>query len=91
MGVVHFTLDHFDQRLRAMSEAAPIYDQMWSGTQSKTWPSHRIHIYLALAIKEPIHIGSQYLSSYLGDLGVRARYICERAGKPEYRPKYLGT
>jgi hypothetical protein len=40
--------------------------------------------YLALAIKEPIHVGSQYLSSYFGSLGVRARYICEGAGKPEY-------
>ena len=86
-----FTLDHFDQRLCTISEAAPIRDQMWSGTQSKTRYLHQIHIYLALAIEGPIQIGFTSLSSYFSNLGVRARYFCEKTEKPEYRPKYLGN
>jgi len=63
--VVHFTLDHFDQRLCAISEAAPIHDQMWSSTQSKICCLHRIHICFAIAIKGPIPIGSHYYQAIL--------------------------
>jgi hypothetical protein len=51
IGVVHFTRDHFVPCMDAISKAAPIHDQIWSGVQSETRLLHRTHIYLASMIE----------------------------------------